>query len=63
MLDGLYFPQTITGDYAAVLYRLQLLGFNAIRLPFSFQASSCPLSAHSTLESARTVLLLPGMLG
>ena len=45
MLDGLYFPQTITGDYAAVLYRLQLLGFNAIRLPFSFQASPMPLAA------------------
>ena len=24
-------------DFATVVYRLQLLGFNAIRLPFSFQ--------------------------
>ena len=38
MLDGLFEGSaTITGDYAAVLYRLQLLGFNAIRVPFSFQ--------------------------
>lgn len=37
-LDGLYIgSDTMTGDYATVLYRLQLLGFNAIRLPFSFQ--------------------------
>ena len=37
-LDGLYIgSDTLTGDYATVLYRLQLLGFNAIRLPFSFQ--------------------------
>jgi hypothetical protein len=24
-------------DFATVVYRLQLLGFNAVRLPFSFQ--------------------------
>ena len=49
MLDGLYFSQTLTGDYAAVLYRLQLLGFNAVRLPFSFQAS--PVASINRLES------------
>ena len=38
MLDGLYIgSDTLTGDYATVLYRIQLLGFNAIRIPFSFQ--------------------------
>ena len=42
MLDGIFEGDvTITGDYAAVLYRLQLLGFNAIRVPFSFQVGSC----------------------
>ena len=41
MLDGLYIgTDTLTGDYATVLYRIQLLGFNAIRIPFSFQAST-----------------------
>ena len=42
MLDGLYIgDESLTGDYATVLYRIQLLGFNAIRIPFSFQAC-CP---------------------
>lgn len=37
MVDGLYAgDSTLTGDLATVAYRIQLLGFNAIRLPFSF---------------------------
>ena len=27
---------SLTQDFAAIVYRIQLLGFNAIRLPFSF---------------------------
>ena len=50
MLDGLYIgSDTLTGDYATVLYRIQLLGFNAIRIPFSFQVSSMqPCEAGAT---------------
>ena len=43
---------SLTLDFATVVYRLQLLGFNAVRLPFSFvdlydtppksQTRSCP---------------------
>ncbi|KAG1655305.1 hypothetical protein FOA52_007962 [Chlamydomonas sp. UWO 241] len=37
MVDGLFDPSTgFTYDFATVIYRWQLLGFNAIRLPFSF---------------------------
>lgn len=37
MVDGFYAgDSTLTGDLATVAYRIQLLGFNAIRLPFSF---------------------------
>lgn len=37
MADGLYAgDSSLTLDFATVAYRIQLLGFNAIRLPFSF---------------------------
>ena len=37
MVDGLYAgDSTLTLDMATVAYRIQLLGFNAIRMPFSF---------------------------
>ena len=36
-------PSALSQDFGIVLYRIQLLGFNAIRLPFSFQASPPPL--------------------
>ena len=39
MMDGLWQgPTALTQDFGTVAYRIQLLGFNAIRLPFSFQA-------------------------
>ena len=37
-MDGLWQgPTALTQDFGIVAYRIQLLGFNAIRLPFSFQ--------------------------
>ncbi|KAK9803427.1 hypothetical protein WJX72_011774 [[Myrmecia] bisecta] len=39
MVDGLWQgPDSMTMDFATVIQRIQLLGFNAIRLPFSFPA-------------------------
>ena len=38
MVDGLWISGTsLTGDFATIVYRLKLLGFNAVRLPFSFK--------------------------
>ena len=37
MLDGLWGQDALSKDFATVVHRLQLLGFNAVRLPFSFQ--------------------------
>lgn len=38
MLDGLWAgSDQLTLDFATIVYRIKLLGFNAIRLPFSFQ--------------------------
>lgn len=37
MLDGLWGQDALSKDFAAVVHRLSLLGFNAVRLPFSFQ--------------------------
>ena len=48
MMQGLWQgPTALTQDYQYVAYRIKLMGFNAIRLPFSFQASCrvCPASA------------------
>ena len=36
MVDGLFYDDTLRGDLATVTYRIQLLGFNAVRIPFSF---------------------------
>ena len=37
MRDGLWGQDPMSKDVATVVWRRQLLGFNAIRLPFSFQ--------------------------
>lgn len=37
MVDGLWSPGGLSSDFATVVYRMQLLGFNAVRLPFSFK--------------------------
>lgn len=37
MLDGLWGQDALSKDFATVVHRLQLLGFNSVRLPFSFQ--------------------------
>ena len=37
MLDGLWSNDALSGDFATVVRRQKLLGFNAVRLPFSFQ--------------------------
>ena len=40
LFDGLWQgPTALTQDFGTVAYRIQLLGFNTIRIPFSFQAS------------------------
>ena len=37
-VDGLFNPSTaLSYDFATVIYRWQLLGYNSIRLPFSMQ--------------------------
>ena len=35
-------PTALTQDYQYVAYRIKLMGFNTIRLPFSFQACCWP---------------------
>ena len=53
-VDGLYAgfntPHTQVSDFSTVVYRQQLLGFNTVRLPFRYAASSpgaCMLLIHS----------------
>jgi hypothetical protein len=43
MVDGLWSgDSSLTRDFSTQIYRMQLLGFNAIRLPFSFKDFSLP---------------------
>jgi len=37
MVDGLWSNNALSGDFATVVRRQKLLGFNAVRLPFSFK--------------------------
>ena len=55
MVDGLWQgPNAITQNFEAIVWRIKLLGFNTVRLPFSFQASPRQdrLLAHSLWVSA-----------
>jgi hypothetical protein len=39
MVHGLWVtPNAVTQDFLTVMYRIRALGFNAVRLPMSFQA-------------------------
>lgn len=39
-MDGLWQgPNAITQNFQAVVWRIKLMGFNTVRLPFSFQVS------------------------
>ena len=42
MTDGLWSSDPLTGDFATVAWRQKLLGFNAVRLPFSFNDLRLP---------------------
>ena len=53
MVDGLWQgPNAITQNFQAIVWRIKLLGFNTVRLPFSFQASPC----QNRLPADRTCL-------
>lgn len=65
MVDGLWGgPNSIAFDFATVVYRMELLGFNAIRLPFSFQdlfnlapknyAQGCTIATQSQIQASVT---------
>lgn len=65
MVDGLWGgPDSISFDFATVVHRLQLLGFNAVRLPFSFKdlygtnprnyAQQCKVASLSDIQASVT---------
>lgn len=62
MVDGLWNPGTsLSYDFATAAYRMKLLGFNAVRLPFSFKdlyevpprnfAQNCTLSTVEQIQA------------
>jgi len=70
MIHGLWVgPNAVTQDFLTVMYRIQALGFNAIRLPMSFQARAPPpawraLRRPCECGLARTrYRILPGLQG
>ena len=61
MVDGLWYgSDQLTLDFATVVYRIQLLGFNAVRLPFSFQSiyNASPKSQTQTCSASTTEAIL-----
>ncbi|KAL3142124.1 hypothetical protein ABBQ32_004742 [Trebouxia sp. C0010 RCD-2024] len=61
MLDGLWAgSDQLTLDFATIVYRLQLLGFNAVRLPFSFQNiyNASPKSQTQSCSAVTTQAIL-----
>ena len=59
MLEGSTQPTALAGDFPTVVWRLKGLGFNAVRLPFSFALLAMPVSkpmaVPCTLPSAAEV--------
>lgn len=61
MVDGLWAgSDQLTLDFATIVYRMQLLGFNAVRLPFSFQNlyNAAPKSQTQTCSAVTTQAIL-----
>ncbi|DBB04409.1 TPA: hypothetical protein ACH3X1_012892 [Trebouxia sp. C0004] len=61
MVDGLWAgSDQLTLDFATIVYRIQLLGFNAVRLPFSFQNlyNAAPKSQTQTCSAVTTEAIL-----
>jgi hypothetical protein len=65
MVDGMWqSSNSIAFDFATIVYRMQLLGFNAVRLPFSFKdlftaapknySASCTLATSSQIQASVT---------
>lgn len=65
MVDGLWSGSgPLASDFATVVYRLKLLGFNAVRLPFSFKdintlsprnyTNACQIPTQSTIQASVT---------
>ncbi len=62
--DGLWGgPDSVAFDFATIVHRLQLLGFNAVRLPFSFKdlqlppknfAQPCKISSTAEIQQSVT---------
>ena len=56
MVDGLWIiPDSLTVDFSTVVYRLKLLGFNAVRLPFSFENLFGGVPPKSFTQSCNTL--------
>ena len=67
MVDGLWAgDSSLTKDYSTQIYRMQLLGFNAVRLPFSFKDFSLPGRTDynwcraASIEEIKTSVTPPG---
>ena len=59
MFDGLWGgSDSLAQDWATIVYRIQLLGFNAIRIPFSFK--DLQASPKSFSQSCTQVVSLTG---
>lgn len=61
MADGLWKgPSALTMDYVTLVRRLKLLGFNAVRLPFSMKVRRC---SNGTPKTLNAIQMPPGHCG
>lgn len=69
MTAGLWAGSTsLTADFATVIWRIQLLGFNTIRLPFSFQVrapahTDCAILVQAAISQTSLNVLMRGAPG
>lgn len=63
MLDGLWSSDPLSGDFSTTVQRIKALGFNAVRLPFSFKdlAKSPNNFSHSNCPTATNAQLLANL--
>lgn len=53
MIHGLWVgPNAVTQDFLTVMYRMQCLGFNAVRLPMSFQVGPARTSLECCVDKS-----------
>ena len=59
-MDGLWQgPNAITQNFQAVVWRIKLMGFNTVRIPFSFQVSCSLIAVTAVMRGSSRIAAVP----